>query len=70
MKAKAKIRKIATFVEETDREMDRDVSPPTKRAAAVAVIGAVCRSMWRTSPSWWSLAEELGELPHRPRGQL
>ena len=30
MKAKAKIRKIATFVEETDREMDRDVSPPTQ----------------------------------------
>src|ERR687888_659142 len=35
---KAKIRKIATFVEETQREMDREISPPTRKAAAVAVI--------------------------------
>ena len=26
---KAKIRKIATFVEETQREMEREISPPT-----------------------------------------
>src|SRR5919198_782930 len=34
---KAKIRKIATFVEETQREMDREISPPTRKAAAAAV---------------------------------
>ena len=35
---KAKIRKLVTFLEETRREMDREVSPPVRRAAAVAVI--------------------------------
>jgi hypothetical protein len=35
---KAKIRKILTIVDETLREMERDVSPAIKRAAAVAVI--------------------------------
>mgnify|MGYP001290527301 FL=1 len=35
---KAKIRKIATFVEEPHTERGRPVSPPTRKAAAVAVI--------------------------------
>ena len=35
---KAEIRKIVTFVEETHREMDRGINPPTRRAAAVAII--------------------------------
>jgi Amino acid synthesis len=35
---KANIRKIVTFVEETRSEMGRAVNPPTRRAAAVAVI--------------------------------
>ncbi len=35
---KAKIRKIVTIVEETRTEMGRAVDPPTRRAAAVAVI--------------------------------
>ena len=35
---KAKIRKLATFVEETHEEGGRAVDPPTRRAAAVAVI--------------------------------
>src|ERR1700749_3522392 len=35
---KASIRKIAVFVEETRSEMGRAVDPPTRRAAAVAVI--------------------------------
>ncbi|MEP9353339.1 amino acid synthesis family protein [Xanthobacter sp. KR7-65] len=34
----AKIRKIITIVEETRTEMGRPVSPPTRRAAAIAVI--------------------------------
>lgn len=35
---KAEIRKIAVFVEEVRREMDRPVTPPTRKACAVAVI--------------------------------
>jgi len=35
---KAKIRKLVTVVEETRRELDREVDPPTRRAAAIAVI--------------------------------
>ena len=35
---KAKIRKIVTFVEETQTEMGKAVNPPTRRAAAAAVI--------------------------------
>ena len=35
---KAEIRKIAVFVEETHSEMGQTVSPPTRKAAAVAVI--------------------------------
>jgi len=35
---KAQIRKIVTVVEETDREMDRTIDPPVRRAAAIAVI--------------------------------
>jgi hypothetical protein len=35
---KAEIRKIAVFVEEIHREMDRAVTPATRKASAVAVI--------------------------------
>ncbi|MBU9698652.1 amino acid synthesis family protein [Rhodobacteraceae bacterium HSP-20] len=35
---KAEIRKIAVWVEETHREMGREISPPTRKAVAVAVI--------------------------------
>jgi hypothetical protein len=35
---KAKIRKLITFVEETRTEMGKPVEPPTRRAAAAAVI--------------------------------
>ena len=35
---KAKIRKIVTVVDEIQMEMGRKVSPPTRRAAAIAVI--------------------------------
>lgn len=35
---KASIRKIVTFVEETHSEMGKEVNPPTRRAAAAAVI--------------------------------
>jgi len=50
---KAKIRKIATFVEETQREMEREISPPTRKAAAVAVIENPCAGKY---------VEDLSEL--------
>jgi hypothetical protein len=34
----ASIRKIAVFLDETHREMGQEIAPPTRRAAAVAVI--------------------------------
>lgn len=34
----AQIRKIAVWVEETHQDMGRDISPPTRKAVAVAVI--------------------------------
>jgi hypothetical protein len=35
---KAKLRKLVVSVEETRREMGKDVAPPTRKAAAIAVI--------------------------------
>ena len=35
---RAEIRKIAVWIEETHREMDREISPPTRKAVAIAVI--------------------------------
>src|SRR5579859_6873855 len=60
---KAKIRKIATFVEETQREMDRTISPPTRKAAAVAVIENPCAGKYVEDLSeLTAIGEELGEL--------
>lgn len=60
---KAKIRKIATFVEETQREMDRQISPPTRKAAAVAVIENPCAEKYVEDLSeLMAIGEELGEL--------
>jgi Amino acid synthesis len=60
---KSKIRKIATFVEETQREMEREISPPTRKAAAVAVIENPCAGMYVEDLSeLMAIGEELGEL--------
>ena len=60
---KAKIRKIATFLEETQREMDREISPPTRKAAAVAVIENPCAGKYVEDLSeLMAIGEELGEL--------
>src|SRR5438309_9830006 len=60
---KAKIRKIATSVEETQREMDREVSPRTRKAAAVAVIENPCAGKYVEDLSELiAIGEELGEL--------
>lgn len=50
---RAKIRKIITIVEETHLEMARAVAPPTRRAAAIAVI---------ENPFAGRYVEDLGEL--------
>lgn len=60
---KAKIRKIATFVEETEREMGREITPPTRKAAAVAVIENPCAGKYVEDLSeLMEIGEELGEL--------
>jgi len=59
----ARIRKLATFVEETCSEMDRAIDPPTRRAAAVAVIENPFAGKYVEDLSeLMSIGEELGEL--------
>jgi Amino acid synthesis len=61
--AKAKIRKIVTFVEETHSEMDRTVTPATRRAAAAAVIENPFAGRYVEDLSALiSIGEEMGEL--------
>jgi len=60
---KAKIRKLATFVEETFTEMGRTVQPPTRRAAAVAVIENPCAEKYvEDLTELMEIGEELGQL--------
>src|SRR5882724_5834154 len=60
---KAKIRKIATFLEETYTEMGRPVTPPTRRAAAVAVIENPFAGKYvEDLTDLMLIGEELGEL--------
>src|SRR5215831_5034401 len=60
---RAKIRKIATIVEEVSTEMGRTVSPPVRRAAAVAVIENPYAGQFSEDLSeLMSIGEELGEL--------
>jgi hypothetical protein len=59
----ARIRKIATFVEETRTEMGRTIDPPTRRAAAVAVIENPYAGKYVEDLSeLMAIGEELGEL--------
>ncbi len=63
MTTKAKIRKIAIFVEETCTEMGRNINPPTRRAAAVAVIENPFAGKYVDDLSeLMAIGEELGEL--------
>lgn len=60
---KARIRKLATFLEETCEEMGRAIDPPTRRAAAVAVIENPCAGKYVEDLSdLIAIGEELGEL--------
>src|SRR5919197_570459 len=59
------IRKIGTVVEETQMEMGRQVSPPTRRAAAIAVIENPFAGTYVEDLSpLIAIGEELGELEH------
>ena len=60
---KAKIRKIAVFLEEVHSEMGRAIHPPTRRAAAVAVIENPFAGKYVEDLSeLMTIGEELGEL--------
>jgi len=60
---KAKIRKIATFVDETLIEQQQNVSPPARRAAAVAVIENPFAGRYQEDLSdLIDVGEELGQL--------
>lgn len=60
---KARIRKLATFVEEIRQEMGRLVDPPTRHAAAVAVIENPCAGKYVEDLSELiEIGEELGQL--------
>ena len=60
---RAKIRKIVTVVEDTHSEMGRAVNPPTRRAAAVAVIENPFAGRYTEDLSELiDIGEELGQL--------
>ena len=62
---KAQIRKIVTVVEETDREMDRTIDPPVRRAAAIAVIANPHAGTYvEDLAGLIDIGEELGKLQH------
>ena len=60
---KAKIRKIVTVVEETLTEAGRDIAPPTRRAAAIAVIANPFAGRYQEDlTELMDVGAELGEL--------
>ena len=59
----AQIRKLVVSVEETRREMGRDVSPPTRRALAIAVIANPYAGRYSESlDELIAIGDELGGL--------
>jgi hypothetical protein len=60
---KSRIRKIVTFVEETRSEMGKPVNPPTRRAAAAAVIeNPFAGNYVEDLTELMEIGEELGAL--------
>jgi len=60
---KAKVRKLIVSVEETRREMGRDIVPPTRKAAAIAVIENPFAGKFADSlDPLIDIGEELGDL--------
>lgn len=61
--SKAKIRKISVFMDETHQEMGQTISPPTRRAAAVAVIENPYAGEYAEDlEALMVIGEELGDL--------
>lgn len=61
--SKANIRKIVTFLEETHREMDQKIDPPTRKAAAVAVIENPFAGRYQEDlEALMEIGAELGEV--------
>lgn len=59
----SKIRKVAVIVEETHKEMGQDISPPTRRAAAVAVIENPFSGHYQEDlEDLMAIGEELGSV--------
>ena len=59
----AKIRKTCVIVEETQRDMDRAVDPPTRKAAALAVIkNPVANKFQEDLEVLSEIGAELGEI--------
>jgi hypothetical protein len=60
---RAQIRKIVTFVEETQREMGKVIHPAVRRAAAAAVIENPCAGRYQEDLTVLiDIGEELGAL--------
>ena len=60
---KAKIRKIVTVVDEVLTEQDREVTPPIRRAAAIAVIANPFAGKYQEDlTDLIDIGEELGQL--------
>ena len=60
---KAKVRKIVTIVEETHREIGKTISPPTRRAAAIAVIENPFAGRYQEDlEDLMAIGEELGDV--------
>ena len=61
LQMKAKIRKLLTIVDEIHREMGREISPPTRRAVALAVIENPFAGKYQEDLSdLTAIGEELG----------
>jgi len=58
-----KVRKFVTVVEETRREMGRTIEPPTRKAAALAVIENPCAGTYvEDLEALMQIGEELGGI--------
>ena len=59
----AKLRKLATIVDEVHLEMGRPIVPPTRRAAAIAVIANPFAGAYHADlETLMAIGEELGDL--------
>lgn len=59
----ARIRKTMVFVEETRKEAGKDISPPVRKATAVAVIKNPCAGEYHENlESLMAIGEELGGM--------